>query len=96
MTPEPSDILRITYEPKTIHGTLDMKTGTLKLKTIRTNADRIRAMTDERLATFLDNICNCVRSADYKWNKCVDYDECRLCWLDWLKEEVKDGCLDKA
>ena len=40
-----------------------------------TNADRIRAMSDEELAEFLAGT----------WNKiynCLD-------WLDWLKQEVK-------
>lgn len=41
-----------------------------------TNADRIRSMTDEKLAEWLDSICDvyCVPDTG---------------WLDWLKEEVK-------
>ena len=38
-----------------------------------TNADRIRAYTDEELAEFLEDHC-------YQYG-----------WLDWLKQEVKDG-----
>lgn len=41
--------------------------------TPKTNADRIRAMTDEELAEWLDN--NTCRFPIYK------------CWLDWLKKE---------
>jgi hypothetical protein len=39
-----------------------------------TNADRIRAMTDEELAYFMANIEPCRESA----------------WLDWLKQEAND------
>ena len=55
------------------------------------NADRIRAMSDEELAEFmrpLDSGCP-------RWKEnplpCSDWDNCGDCWLKWLKEEVKDG-----
>lgn len=41
----------------------------------RTNADKIRSMTDEELADFLDE------TDPVFWN--------RQTWLDWLKEEAK-------
>lgn len=52
-----------------------------------TNADRIRAMTDEELAEFLD--CYCVSAY---W-ECPRHHEikCHECWLEWLKKEVEDG-----
>ena len=52
---------------------------------LMTNADRIRAMTDEELATFLD--CYCVSAS---W-ECPRHHEikCHECWLNWLKEEVR-------
>lgn len=43
----------------------------------QTRADRVRAMTDEELAEWLDN--NTYRFQIYKD------------WLDWLKQEVSDG-----
>ena len=51
----------------------------------KTNADRIRSMTDEELADLLsgENI--------YPWclkEPCPE--ECRKCILSWLKEEAKD------
>lgn len=57
-----------------------------------TNADRIRAMSDEELARFIDDILkyNIVSEPDAnKCGKCrsVDY---APCWLDWLKSEAKD------
>lgn len=56
----------------------------LKPKPI-TNADRIRAMTDEELANAL------AHKADVCWNCTSDgLDTCKSCWLEWLKQEV-DG-----
>lgn len=60
-------------------------------KVPRTNGDRIRAMTDEELAKYLDGLgfggtpptCDMDGERDYK--------KCRDCWLDWLKQEVDNG-----
>lgn len=46
-----------------------------------TNADRIRAMTDEELAEWLDNI-----DTAYEPETVVS----RHGWLDWLRQEVAD------
>lgn len=52
-----------------------------------TNADRIRAMTDEELA----------RHFSFRWcppdRHCTALDKitCYDCWFDWLKQEVKDN-----
>lgn len=64
-----------------------------------TNADRIRAMTDEELAEWLAKqeykkptfdgwlpLCNHVMGA-----KICHENGCKECWLDWLKQEVSDG-----
>ena len=56
-------------------------------KTI-TNADRIRAMTDEELAEWMVYKVECqycpIRSAG-----CAESEaSCRTNWLDWLKEEA--------
>ena len=54
------------------------------------NADRIRAMSDEELAEFMrpyDSGCP-------RWKEnplpCSDWDNCGECWLKWLKEEVSE------
>lgn len=56
-----------------------------------TNADRIRSMTDEELAEFIEGaMCppQCCVKRVYECQK----NECVPCWLAWLKEEVKhDG-----
>lgn len=55
----------------------------------KTNADRIRAMTDEALASFLCTISNCCVG------NCLGEKHCSFDngngYLEWLKKEVKDG-----
>ena len=53
----------------------------------QTNADRIRAMTDEELAHVLR--CLPKQIPPYGEN-CIDYN-CYLCTVYWLKQEVKDN-----
>lgn len=57
-----------------------------------TNADKIRAMTDEELAGFindaeygfLDRPAMCDVCTAHRMNNCLK------CWLDWLKQEVEE------
>lgn len=56
-----------------------------------TNADRIRAMSDEELARFFTTSeafdafeCPVPKACSY-------FDNCRECFLEWLKKEVDDG-----
>lgn len=53
-----------------------------------TNADRIRAMTDEELASFLYHSWN---NASWCNGGCDGECSCEPCWLDWLKQEVDNG-----
>lgn len=57
-----------------------------------TNADRIRAMTDEELAELLNRMEPkfCHAGFDYMIG-CLEDKDCVVCWLDWLKQEVDDG-----
>lgn len=55
----------------------------------KTNADRIRAMTDEELANWLGVYCN-GQTAQEVGKPCVsDIGSCEECWIDWLKEECE-------
>ena len=58
----------------------------------KTNADQIRAMSDEELADFINNhnICNIRTSYECKISYCGI---CSQCVLDWLRQpaEVADG-----
>lgn len=47
-----------------------------------TNADRIRAMTDEELAEYLDGVCHDL------WEMFVK--DPQKMWLEWLRQEVED------
>ena len=49
----------------------------------QTNADRIRGMTDEELAEYLDGVCHDL------WQMFVAAPQ--KMWLDWLKQEVPNG-----
>ena len=60
-----------------------------------TNADRIRNMSDEKLATFI--VMNGYGSCpivpicpQYDKGKPYTQDGCIKCWGDWLKAEVED------
>lgn len=53
----------------------------------QTNADRIRAMTDEELAEVLrDSKCN---TCAWQGNDCDYADECKAERLEWLKQVSK-------
>ena len=61
-------------------------------KSKRTNADRIRAMSDEELAEWLAKITDCNECKLYRFNQCMISEETCVCrWLDWLKQEATDG-----
>ena len=56
-----------------------------------TNADRIRAMTDEELASWLNgSVAPCPMPTLVAQNCPLDDDhDCDMCWLDWLKAEAE-------
>ena len=53
-----------------------------------TNADRIRALSDEELAKFMDERNACLRTHQRTVAECENYHDCKDCWLDWLKQEA--------
>jgi hypothetical protein len=55
-----------------------------------TNADRIRAMTDEELVVFINtfNICDNRTNFECKFNYGAD---CSECVLDWLRQPVEEN-----
>ena len=61
---------------------------------IKTNADRIRAMSDEELADICVDVIACLlcpMTDDCRGRRAIGDTGCRHRWLDWLKQEVKDG-----
>ena len=51
----------------------------------RTNADKIRSMTDEKLADFLPNLCAHINPRE---NDCLKYGSCYKCVKKWLQEDA--------
>lgn len=56
-----------------------------------TNADRIRAMSDEELADKVMCYIRCDGCEKVFHIDCDPLKTCRGVWLDWLKSPVKDG-----
>ena len=53
-----------------------------------TNADKIRAMTDDELADLIiREIGYCAPTGDCEKSS----NDCRACWLDWLKQSAEEG-----
>lgn len=67
----------------------DVMDARTKENVIRTNADRIRSMTDEELAVLCEDGCPPDFCCPPPLGKPQDY--CIECWLEWLKKEVQDG-----
>ena len=64
-----------------------------------TNADRIRALSDEELADFLDTITDCCNAFAPKCDKCpMKYqDATPRCMRDlWLKQEVSEDATERT
>ena len=60
-----------------------------------TNADRIRAMTDEELADFINDAEYGLIEHPGMCDVCKEYrltnlNVCKNCWLDWLKQEANN------
>ena len=66
----------------------DLEKLKLKQKPIKTNADRIRAMTDERIAEIFAMSRGCPMWADENYT-CTSRNGCeedgKKCWLEWLR-----------
>ena len=66
-----------------------------------TNADRIRAMSDEELVNFLMRLmghAQCFAEGIFPYHPCPQEQNCKQCGLDWLqqpsREEGKHEALD--
>ena len=53
-----------------------------------TNADRIRAMSDEEMAEFISSIPMCVGKVDEDLN--CEIDVCKECFLKWLQQPAEE------
>lgn len=76
--------------PHTEDGECD-KFCSFNTREVKTNADRIRAMSDEELAEFM---CHNVSNGTVNCAFCSANEFCHMGhngWLDWLKQEAEDG-----
>ena len=62
--------------------------NTANQKKLKTNADRIRAMTDEELLNILSAPCPLLRRVDDKG--CPNPKPCRECIAEWLKQTAEE------
>lgn len=54
----------------------------------QSNADRVRAMTDESLADYHAKMCGCPPGHDPIFCGMATIG-CKGCWFDWLKQEAQ-------
>ena len=74
-------VLNYTYKGKTLKEWAD------SISEPQTNADRIRAMTDEELARFMWNCAQpCCPPINCAFKKC----DAEKCWLSWLKSPAEN------
>ena len=71
------------YNGKTIREWADL------IANPKTNADRIRSMTDEELAQYMGDVQTWGGCPNHGARNCTE--NCADCWLDWLKQEVTDN-----
>lgn len=55
-----------------------------------THADRIRAMSDEELAEFIQTSDSCPQNKGDDYPICDHAESCQMCWLDWLRQEENE------
>lgn len=56
----------------------------------KSNADRIRSMTDEELAKFLADCSDCASCYLDEPNNCGTEETCAKAFLEWLKQPVEE------
>ena len=66
------------YNGKTIREWADL------IANPKTNADRIRSMTDEELAQYMGDVQTWGGCPNHGARNCTE--NCADCWLDWLKQ----------
>lgn len=80
-----------SYSLKTVLGFIDEYFEIVESKE-QTNADKIRDMSDEELAEFLDIVGEDGISSQYTdvpCDCCCEKTECSKCWKEWLQSEAE-------
>lgn len=61
----------------------------------KTNADRIRGMSNEELADFMDRSVKCARCPAYKICNKFPREKCKVILLDWLNSPAEEESEEK-
>lgn len=87
------DYYQVGYSSFNIDNVLKWRDECFELVCVKaTNADRIRNMSDEELAEFLDIVGEdgiYSQYADVPCDCCCEKTECSKCWKEWLQSEVE-------
>lgn len=87
------DYYQVGYSSFNIDNVLKWRDECFELVYVKaTNADRIRNMSDEELAEFLDIVGEdgiSSQYADVPCDCCCEKTECSKCWKDWLQSEAE-------
>lgn len=81
-----------SYDLKIVLGYIDTYFEIVENNDKQTNADRLRNMSDEELADFLDIVGEdgiSSQYADVPCDCCCEKTECSKCWKDWLQSEAE-------
>lgn len=78
-----------SYDLKTVLGCIDEYFEIVESDK-QTNADRIRNMSDEKLAIFLDNVFNNFFDGfEFPCDVCTERTNCETCFKEWLQSEAE-------
>lgn len=87
------DYYHVGYSSYNLDNVLEWYSECFELIDVKmTNADRIRNMSDEELAEFLDIVGEdgiSSQYADIPCDCCCEKTECSKCWKDWLQSEAE-------
>jgi len=86
---EESNLPYPSFYCKHFNGNVELLGCDEGIPKVKTNADRVRSMTDEELAEWFLKIAACPCDA-MNGGCALNDDTCRQAWFKWLKEEVKE------
>lgn len=81
------DYYHVGYSSYNLDNVLKWRNECFELVDVKaTNADRIRNMSDEELAEFLDNVFN---NFEVACDICTERTNCETCFKEWLQSETE-------
>lgn len=68
----------------------ELAISALGKQVVKTNADKIRNMTDEELAELVDDLSDGIFDFEFPCDVCTEKTNCKDCILEWLQSESED------